>query len=463
MRIVNPATGEGLGDVPEDTTASIQAKLIRARAAQPAWAARPLDERLAAVARFRDALVAQRDDLATLLTREMGKPLTQARNELKAMPGRLDFFLQATAAVMADEVVQSDPALEEIVVHEPLGVVANVSAWNYPYFVGSNVFVPALLTGNAVLYKPSELTTLTGLRMVALLHQAGVPDDVMVPVVGGGATGAALVTADVDGVFFTGSYATGQRIASATAGRMVKLQLELGGKDPTYVCEDVDVQAAAESLADGAMYNNGQSCCSVERIYVHRSIYAAFVEAFVNVVRGFKVGAPEEEGTYISVLARPAQVAVLEAQIADAVEKGGRVMCGGTRLGIGAGSAAGSGTSAAFAPTVVADAHNGMTLMREESFGPVIGIAPVADDEEAVRLMNDTDYGLTAGVYTRSQPRARGILARVDAGSVYWNCCDRVSPRLPWTGRKHSGMGSTLSTHGIRTFLEPKAWHLRRP
>jgi acyl-CoA reductase-like NAD-dependent aldehyde dehydrogenase len=310
-----------------------------------------------------------------------------------------------------------------------------------------------LLTGNAVLYKPSELTTLTGLRMVELLHQAGVPADVMIAVVGGGATGAALVAGDVDAVFFTGSFATGKRIADAVAGRMIKLQLELGGKDPTYVCDDVNVQAAAESLADGAMYNNGQSCCSVERIYVQRKIYPAFLEAFANTVRGFVVGAPEDANTYISALARRDQLSVLEAQVADALAKGGRLLVGGKRV---------TPDGGAFQPTVVADATDDMTLMREESFGPVIGIAPVDDDDEAVRRMNDNDYGLTAGVYSANRERARAILTRVDAGSVYWNCCDRVSPRLPWTGRKHSGIGSTLSTHGIRTFLQPKAWHLRK-
>ena len=459
MKIVNPATGQLLQELSEDDAAAVAAKIARARAAQPGWAATPLDTRLAAITRFRDAVVSSKEELALLLTREMGKPIAQARNELAALPARIDFFLRKTPEVLADESVLVEgepgaPALQEIVAFEPLGVVANVSAWNYPYFVGSNVFVPALLTGNAVLYKPSELTTLTGLRIVELLHQAGVPADVVIAVVGGGATGAALVAGDVDGVFFTGSFATGKRIAGAVAGRMVKLQLELGGKDPTYVCDDVNVQAAAESLADGAMYNNGQSCCSVERIYVQRAIYPAFLEAFVKTVRGFVVGEPEDASTYIGPLARREQLAVLEAQVADAVAKGGRVLVGGKRA---------TPDGGAFLPTVVADATDDMSLMREESFGPVIGIAPVDGDDEAVRRMNDNDYGLTAGVYSASRERARAILARVDAGSVYWNCCDRVSPRLPWTGRKHSGMGSTLSTHGIRTFLQPKAWHLRKP
>ena len=452
MMIINPATGQTIAEVPDDTAATVAQKVARARAAQPAWARTPLEDRLAALHRFRDALVANRDRLALTLTREMGKPIKQAGNELSAMPARLDFFLTATAALLREVVVAKDGGLEETIRQEPLGAIANISAWNYPYFVGSNVFAPALLTGNTVLYKPSEMATMTGLAIAALLHEAAVPEDAFIAVVGGGGIGAALVGEPVDGVFFTGSHATGQKIAQAVAGRFIKTQLELGGKDPTFVCDDVDVAAAAESLADGAFYNTGQSCCSVERIYVHQAIAAPFVAAFVGAVRGFALGDPEDPGTYIGPLARPQPLAVLEAQVADAVAGGAHVLCGGRR-------AARAGFF--FEPTVLVDVTNQMRVMREESFGPVIGIATVRDDEEAVRLMNDSDYGLTAGVYSKDRARAERILARVNAGTVYWNCCDRVSPRLPWTGRKHSGMGSTLSTAGIQAFLQPKAWHLR--
>jgi acyl-CoA reductase-like NAD-dependent aldehyde dehydrogenase len=456
MKIRNPANGSVLTEVEDDDAKSVAEKYRRARAAQLAWSAEPLNERLSAIQRFRDAVVAQKDELALTLTREMGKPITQSKNELAAMPGRLDFFLNGTAAVLADERVRGreDGGVDEIIAHEPLGVIANISAWNYPWFVGSNVYVPALLTGNTVLYKPSEYATMTGLAMAKLLHEAGIPENVFIPVIGARAAGEALLEQKVDGVFFTGSHETGRAIASRLGPRMLRLQLELGGKDPTYVCEDVDVKAAAESLADGAMYNAGQSCCSVERIYVQESIADAFETAFADVVRGFRVGDPEDKDTYIGPLAREAQVAVLSDQIEDAVKKGGRVLVGGGRA---------SRPGPYFQPTVVVQCRNDMRLMREESFGPVIGIGRVSGDEEAIERMNDTDYGLTAGVYTPDQARAASILSRIDAGTVYWNCCDRVSPRLPWTGRRQSGMGSTLSTHGIRTFLRPKAWHLRAP
>jgi acyl-CoA reductase-like NAD-dependent aldehyde dehydrogenase len=270
--------------------------------------------------------------------------------------------------------------------------------------------------------------------------------------VGAGEIGRALLAQPIDGLFFTGSHGTGKRIAETLAGRLIKVQLELGGKDPTYVCDDVEVASAAEGLADGAFYNTGQSCCSVERIYVHRRIHGAFVEAFVATVRGFVVGDPEDERTYIGPLARQEQLAVLEAQVEDARRKGARLLCGGKRL---------ARRGYYFEPTVLVDVTHDMDVMRDESFGPIIGIQAVDDDDQAVALMNDTQYGLTAGVYSKDRTRAEAVLKNVDAGSVYWNCCDRVSPRLPWTGRRHSGIGSTLSTYGIRTFLQPKAWHLR--
>ncbi|HZQ60381.1 MAG TPA: aldehyde dehydrogenase family protein, partial [Casimicrobiaceae bacterium] len=334
----------------------------------------------------------------------------------------------------------------------PLGVVANISAWNYPYFVGSNVFVPALIAGNAVLYKPSEFATLTGMHIARLMHDAGVPQDVFIPVIGDGSTGGALLAQAVDGVFFTGSYATGAKIAASAGKRMIKVQLELGGKDPVYVCDDVDVQAAAAGVADGAFYNTGQSCCSVERIYVHASIHDAFVDAFVQEVKGYRVGDPLDESTYIGPITRRAQLDVLKSQVGDAAKRGATLLTGGRII---------KGKGNWFEPTVLINVNHTMRVMRDESFGPVIGIQKVADDREATTLMNDTEYGLTAAVYTHDEARAKRILRDIRSGSVYWNCCDRVSPRLPWSGIGHSGIGLTLSTYGIQTFTRPKAWHLR--
>jgi len=453
LTIHNPATGASIAELAADDAASVASKASAARAAQPAWAAVPLRERQSTIERFRAALVAELDTLAATLTGEVGKPISQARNELNGLLPRIDFFLAQTARAIADEAVFDEGGMRERIGHVPLGVVGNISAWNYPYFVGCNVIVPALLTGNAVLYKPSEFATLTGLHITRLLHASGVPTAVMHTLVGGGEVGAALLQQRIDGLFFTGSHATGVRIAQTLLPKLVKLQLELGGKDPTYVRADADARVAAESLADGAMYNTGQSCCSVERIYVHESLHDAFVEHFLTTVKGFKVGDPMAGDTYLGAITRAPQLDVLDHQVADAKAKGARLLCGGHRL---------SGPGNWYAPTVFIEVDHTMELMREESFGPIIGIQKVRGDDEAVALMNDTRYGLTAGVYSKDEARSRELLARINAGSVYWNCCDRVSPRLPWSGYGDSGIGLTLSTQGIQTFTRPKAWHLRQ-
>jgi acyl-CoA reductase-like NAD-dependent aldehyde dehydrogenase len=454
LAIHNPASGALLAELPCDDAHSVAAKAAAARAAQPAWAAQPMSERLAVMQRFRAGIVAELEALATTLTLEVGKPISQSRNELNGLLARIDFFIEQAEGAVRDEHVFDDGGTHEQISHVPLGVVANVSAWNYPWFVGCNVIVPALLTGNAVLYKPSEFATLTGQHITRLLHAAGVPAALMPCLVGGGDVGQALLAQNIDGLFFTGSHATGVRIAQTLAPRLIKLQLELGGKDPSYVRADADAKAAAESLADGAMYNTGQSCCSIERIYVHESIHDAFVEHFVATVRGMKRGDPMDSATYIGAITRAPQLAVLQAQVADALAKGATLLTGGHAL---------PGPGQWFEPTVMTNVSHAMDLMREESFGPVIGIQKVRDDDEAVALMNDTRYGLTAGVYTRDEAAARALLSKVNAGSVYWNCCDRVSPRLPWSGVGDSGVGLTLSRYGIQTFTRPKAWHLRQP
>jgi len=453
LPVYNPATGQLIAELPQDDSASVTAKSGRARAAQAAWAKVLLDERKACITRFSSGITAELDALAAIMTRETGKPISMSRNELNGLLTRIDFFLAEVDASTATQTVFNDGVMTEQIEHIPLGVVANISAWNYPWFVGGNVFIPALLTGNAVLYKPSEYAAMTGLAIARLLHEAGVPKDVFVLLTGGAEVGVALLAQKIDGLFFTGSYATGVRIAQTLGPRMVKLQLELGGKDPSYVCEDAKVKNAAASLADGAMYNTGQSCCSVERIYVHEAIYDAFVAAFVDMVKTFKVGDPMVDATYIGAITRAAQLDVLDAQVLDAKVKGATLLLGGQRL---------PGPGNGYAPTVFSNVDHTMELMKEESFGPIIGIQKVSSDAEAVLLMNDTRYGLTAGIFTPDEARAKALLAQVNAGSVYWNCCDRVSSRLPWSGRGDSGVGLTLSCYGIQTLTRPKAWHLRQ-
>ncbi len=453
LEITNPATGTVIRTVAITELGEIAQKVGRARAAQPAWAARDYDTRAERMQTFRKLLDAELEECAQLTTQEMGKPIRQSRREIEAVLDRIDWNVENAREVIATRAVSEGDVTEEIT-YEPVGVVAHVSAWNYPYFVGLNSIVPALLTGNAVLYKPAEHAALTGLRIVDLLHRSGVPVDVVQTVTGRGATGAALVESEVDMVCFTGSLATGRRVARAAAERLIPVQLELGGKDAAYVAEDVDVESTAVDVAEGAFYNTGQSCSATERVYVHADVWDRFVDAFADVVQGYTVGDPTDDVTDLGPLARAAQLDVLEQQIADAEGRGARVVTGGRRL---------EGPGNWFEPTVVIDVDDAMALMREESFGPVIGLARVSGDEEAIRRMDDTEYGLGASVFTRDESRADRILAALDVGNAYWNTADRSTVRLPWAGRRHSGLGVSMSDAGVKVFVRAKSWHRFAP
>ncbi len=455
MKVINPATEAVIKEIPEDNVRTLADKFARLNRAQPAWAETPLETRVAVLRRFSELLEEDAEDLALLLTSEVGKPLKQSMNELAGARARIKWLTDNAAKYLSTEVMTDAGGMRETITYEPLGVVCNISAWNYPYLVGTNVFVPALLAGNAVLYKPSEYATLTGFEIERCMHEAGVPTQVFECAVGGKEVGEELLKLDFDGYFFTGSYKTGRHIYDVVSKKMVPCQCELGGKDPVYIADDIaDVKSVAAGTADGAFYNNGQSCCAVERIYVHEKIYDVYVKAFVEEVKGYKMGLPTDAGVYLGPLTRKDQVAVLEQQIKEAINDGASVAAGGRR---------GVGKGYYFEPTVLTNVTNRMAVMQEESFGPVIGIMKVADDAEAVKKMSDTEYGLTAGVYSASEERATAILKKLNTGTGYWNCCDRVSAAVPWSGRQHSGFGATLSHAGLRAFTKPKALHLRKP
>ena len=453
MKVVNPATEEIIADLKEDNATIVAQKLEKLKSGQKKWNAVALKERVAIIQKFADLLKENIEEIAKVLTNEVGKPMQQSRNEVNGATARIKWLSGNAEKYLSDEWMTREEGIGEKIVYEPLGVVCNISAWNYPYLVGTNVFIPALLAGNAVLYKPSEFSTLTGLEIENFLKKAGVPDDVFQVAIGGGEVGKALLELPFDGYFFTGSYKTGQYIYEKVSPKMVPCGLELGGKDPLYIADDVkDVKSIAAGTADGAFYNNGQSCCSVERIYVHEKVYDQYVDEFVKEVKGYKLGAPNEDGVYIGPLTRKPQLEFVESQVKDAEAKGAKVLTGGKRSG---------NKGYYFEPTVLTGVNHTMSVMKEESFGPVIGIMKVKDDAEAVALMQDTEYGLTAAVYTDSQERAEKLLAQINSGTGYWNCCDRVSAAVPWSGRKHSGFGSTLSHVGLRAFTHPKAYHLR--
>ena len=453
MNIINPATEEIISEVNEDNQQTIERKFHLLHAAQKDWQKTSLPQRVNILKKFAGLLENNIEQLAATLTAEVGKPLQQSRNEINGAKARIKWLTDNAATYLADETMSNENGMEERIVYEPLGVICNISAWNYPYLVGVNVFVPALLAGNAVMYKPSEYATLTGMEIEKLLKQAGVPENIFHVAVGAAGVGEILLGLAFDGYFFTGSYKTGKYIYEKVAAKMVPCQCELGGKDPLYVTDDIaDIKAVAAGTADGAFYNNGQSCCAVERIYVHEKVYDEYVEEFLKEVNSWKIGLPTEEGIYIGPLSRAAQLHVLENQVADAVNKGATVLTGGKKI---------VGKGYFFEPTVLIHVNQDMQVMKDESFGPVIGIMKVKDDDAAIQLMQDTEYGLTASVYSSDKTRAENILQQINTGTGYWNCCDRVSAALPWSGRKNSGFGVTLSYAGLRAFVKAKGYHLR--
>jgi len=453
LPIINPATEDVIAELNEDTKQSLQNKFELLKAAQRSWQQKPLPERIAIIEKFSALLEENMEKLASVLTSEVGKPLQQSRNEINGGRARIKWLTENSDKYLSNEIMSHQKGMEERISYEPLGVICNISAWNYPYLVGINVFVPALLAGNAVMYKPSEHSSLTGLEIEKLLKKAGVPENIFHVAIGAGSIGELLLELSFDGYFFTGSYKTGKYIYEKLAQKMIPVQCEMGGKDPLYVADDIeDIKKVAAGTADGAFYNNGQSCCAVERIYVHEKVYDQYIDEFVKEVKSWKAGLPNEEGIYIGPLSRNEQLNLLETQVTDALNKGATILTGGQKI---------NGKGYFFEPTVLVNVNHTMAVMKDESFGPVIGIMKVKSDEEAIQLMQDTEYGLTAAVYSADKRKAENILKQINAGTGYWNCCDRVSASLPWSGRKHSGFGLTLSHAGLRVFTKPKAYHLK--
>lgn len=453
LRIINPATEELFNEIEETSISDLTFMFENSQKAQKKWRSSLCDERRNILLNFKNHLLEEKESCAKILSQEMGKPVHQAVSEIKATAVRVQWFIDHFEECLETKTVYSQSGVTEKISWDPLGIVLNISAWNFPYFIGSNVFVPALLTGNSVIYKPSEICPSTGLKIRELLIKSGLDKDLFQVVIGGGSVGQTLLEYPVDGVFFTGSYATGQTISKAISGHLIKSTMELGGKDPAYVCEDASFDDTVSNLVDGVFYNAGQSCCSVERIYVHESIYDRFLEVFSSKTKELIVGDPLDSKTYMGPLARYDQIAFLNQQIKEARDAGAyELVKGGVQEGQ-------SGWF--YRPCVLSEVDHTMSLIKEESFGPVIGIMKVKDDEEALSLMNDTQYGLTASVHTNDYKRAEKIMKQINAGTVYLNFCDRVSPYVPWSGRKSSGMGSTLSSIGIKEFIRPKAWQVK--
>jgi acyl-CoA reductase-like NAD-dependent aldehyde dehydrogenase len=451
--LINPATEEPYRDVTAISEPELAAAVVRARRAQRDWRHTPIADRVRVVAQMVPAFRAQADQVALEITRQMGKPIQQARNEINTMIDRAETMCRLAESALADEPLPPKDGFHRFIRHEPLGVVLDIAAWNYPLLIAVNVIVPALLAGNAVLVKHARLTPLCADHFVSAFAKAGLPAGLITATPMDHALAAKVIrSGQVDYVSFTGSVEGGREIHGHVASRFIDAGLELGGKDPAYVAEDANFDFAVENLVDGAFYNAGQSCCGIERIYVARALFDRFVDAYVALVRQYRMGDPEDPATTLGPCAQKKVVATVQTQVAQARAAGARVLTGG---------ASWKGRGFFCEPTVLVDVNHGMPVMWEESFGPVIGLMPVADDAEAVRLMNDSPYGLTASVWTEDAERAERLMDQVDAGTVYANRCDYLDPLLPWVGVKDSGKGCSLSHLGFRHLTRPKSFHLR--
>ena len=430
--------------------------VLKARAAQKAWARRPLEDRVQLVLKGVARLNEMVDEVVPELAHMMGRPVRYG-GEFKGFNERSNYVASIAADALAPLVVEDSGNFERRIEREAHGVVFVIAPWNYPYMTAINTVAPALMAGNTVVIKHAAQTLLVGERMVRAFVEAGVPDDVFVNVFLDHQTTSALIS---EGLFnfvnFTGSVEGGRAIERAAAGTFTGLGLELGGKDPGYVMEDADLDAAVDTLMDGATYNSGQCCCGIERIYVNEALYDAFVEKSVAWVSNYKLGNPLEQETTLGPMANKRFAKVVRQQVADAVAKGAKALVDPKLF------AADDGESAYVAPQVLIDVDHSMEFMTEETFGPAVGIMKVKNDEDAIRLMNDSKYGLTASLWTQDAERAGRIGREIETGTVFMNRADYLDPALCWTGVKETGRGGSLSVIGFQNLTRPKSYHLKK-
>jgi acyl-CoA reductase-like NAD-dependent aldehyde dehydrogenase len=456
FQTISPVDGSVYVERTQAPDSEIAAALARAVVAQREWRRCPLAERARLMSAFVDAFIADRDAVAQELTWQMGRPIRYTPGEVRGFEERARRMIAVAPQALADIDVGAKPGFTRFIRRDPVGVVLVIAPWNYPYLTAINVVAPALMAGNAVLLKHAQQTPLCAERFAAAGRKAGLPEGVLQFLhMSHDATARLVAHEDIGYVAFTGSVAGGAAVERAATGRFIGVGLELGGKDPAYVRPDADLAHAIENLVDGAFFNSGQSCCGIERIYVHASVYDRFVEGAVALTRGYVLGNPLDADTTLGPLVRTAAADFVRAQTAEAVRQGARALIDEAPFAM---SRAGTPY---LAPQILVDVDHGMRVMTEESFGPVVGIMKVASDEEAIDLMNDSDFGLTAAIWTRDAEAAVAIGDRVETGTWFMNRCDYLDPDLAWTGRKRSGRGVTLSTLGYEHLTVPKSFHLR--
>jgi acyl-CoA reductase-like NAD-dependent aldehyde dehydrogenase len=455
IQCISPIDGSVYAERPAMSLEAATEQVARARKAQKAWARRPLEDRVQLVLKGVARLNEMSDEVVPELAHMMGRPVRYG-GEYKGFNERSNYVANVAADALAPLVVENSASFERRIEREPHGVVFVIAPWNYPYMTAINTIAPALMAGNTVVIKHATQTLLVGERMVRAFVEAGVPDDVFINLFLDHQTTSALIAAgNFNFINFTGSVEGGRSIERAAAGTFAGLGLELGGKDPGYVMEDADLEAAVDTLMDGATYNSGQCCCGIERIYVHESLYDAFVEKSVAWVSNYKLGNPLDPETTLGPMANKRFAKVVREQIADAVSKGAKALVDPKLFPADDGGAY-------IMPQVLVNVDHSMAFMKDETFGPAVGIMKVKSDEEALSLMNDSPYGLTASLWTQDPERAARIGREIETGTVFMNRADYLDPALCWTGVKETGKGGSLSVLGFQNLTRPKSYHLKK-